>query len=83
MKIPTIFNLLLVGAVFLSQAYGKAESVQDDELTPCQEPRPEICTQDYTPVCGKLANGERRTYPNACSACAKAEVVGYAPGECP
>ena len=51
-------------------------------LSPCHDPRPEMCTMDYKPVCGQLENGQFRTYANACSACADAKVVGSRKGEC-
>ena len=56
-----------------------------DELTICTEPRPEICTMDYTPVCGlRKTSGEDewKTYSNACNACSDAAVVGHRPGAC-
>jgi len=40
-------------------------------------PRPEMCTQDYSPVCG--CDGQ--TYSNTCSAHAAGISVAYA-GEC-
>ena len=62
-------------------------------LAQCVDPRPELCTQDYRPVCGVRDTGvrcvttpcesvERRTYGNACSACSNPDVVAYAPGVC-
>ena len=51
-------------------------------LTLCSDPRPEICTLDWTPVCGATSNGSTKTYANACNACANKEVVGYVLGEC-
>jgi len=49
----------------------------------CTEPRPEICTMDYTPVCGIHTDGSSKTYSNACSACSNKEVVGYNKDVCP
>lgn len=51
-------------------------------LTPCTEPRPEICTQQYTPVCATLRDGSSKTYSNSCSACSVTEVEGWLAGEC-
>ena len=50
---------------------------------PCTEPRPEMCTQQYAPVCGVYGVGTRRTYSNGCVACSDQEVVGSLPGACP
>jgi len=51
-------------------------------MTACEEPRPEICTQDYVPVCGQLDDLRQVTYSNACSACSVAVVEGYVEGAC-
>ncbi|UCB55409.1 MAG: hypothetical protein JSW45_02455, partial [Thiotrichales bacterium] len=56
-----------------------------NDLTICTEPRPQVCTMDYTPVCGlrnSSAEDEWKTYSNACGACSDATVVGYRPGAC-
>ncbi len=58
------------------------------------EQRNKPCTKEYNPVCATQDNGVRcittpcdstykRTYGNACSACAEPLVYGYVPGECP
>ncbi len=49
----------------------------------CADPRPQMCTRDYRPACGVRRDGSRRTYGNACSACADSEVVSQAAGACP
>lgn len=62
-------------------------------ITHCSDPRPQICTMDYVPVCALRAtdtrctsapcsSGEWAQYPNACSACADKQVRGYRKGEC-
>jgi len=59
----------------------------------CVEPRPEICTQDYRPVCGLRDTGIRcvttpcdstewKTYSNTCTACSDPDVLRYRPGAC-
>lgn len=60
----------------------------------CSDPRPQACTTEYRPVCATRDTGvrcvttpcpssERRTYSNACSACADAKVYDHVAGECP
>lgn len=51
--------------------------------TMCPEPRPEVCTLDYNPVCGYKSDKASKTYSNGCSACSEKEIVGYKNGECP
>jgi hypothetical protein len=53
-----------------------------EDLLPCQDPRPEVCTQQYDPVCARLQNGAYQTYANACMACSHPEVQAYRAGAC-
>jgi Kazal-type serine protease inhibitor domain len=48
----------------------------------CSEPRPQMCTELYQPVCGVTKAGQQQTYGNACTACTHPEVIRYTPGEC-
>jgi tetratricopeptide (TPR) repeat protein len=50
---------------------------------PCADPRPQMCTRDFRPACGVRRDGSRKTYGNACSACADSEVLSQAAGACP
>ena len=59
-----------------------AESGGTTQTITCPEPRPEICTQDYRPVCAQLPDGTFKTYSNGCNACSDPIVVGYRDGEC-
>lgn len=55
------------------------------DLAQCVDPRPQLCTQDYRPVCGVRDTGvstERQTYGNACTACSNPDVLGYSEGMC-
>jgi len=52
-------------------------------MTTCTEPRPEICTMQYDPVCAELTDGSLATHASDCSACGKTKVVGYVKGACP
>lgn len=49
----------------------------------CQDPRPEICTMEYMPVCAYAKNGTQYTAGNKCSACGDKEINGYVPNACP
>ncbi|MDX1594104.1 MAG: hypothetical protein R3298_07640 [Gammaproteobacteria bacterium] len=52
-------------------------------LVTCTEPRPQMCTMHYDPVCARVGEGDGagwRTYPNGCSACSDPGVTAYRPG---
>ena len=79
----------IVMAMWLASAMGCATSApaektdgEGDEPIPCQDPRPEICTMHYDPVCGALEGGSKKTYSNACAACSDRAVTGYTENPC-
>ncbi|MCK5918483.1 MAG: hypothetical protein KAG34_08660 [Cocleimonas sp.] len=62
--------------------------------TECKEPRPEACTAEFRPVCGKAdtdvrcvtapcPSTENKTYSNACTACTDLKVDGFWKNACP
>ena len=51
--------------------------------TVCVDPRPQVCTMDYRPVCGTHMDGSAKTYSNGCGACSNPEVVYWIEGACP
>ena len=83
----TLLLLALAGCKQSSdQPAARPETPEPTEipgLSLCTDPRPEVCTQNYAPVCGVHEDGSRRTYSNGCMACSNAEVVGSLPGACP
>jgi hypothetical protein len=56
------------------------------DLVTCTDPRPQMCTMQYDPVCGRIGVGdaaEWKTYASGCSACGDPQVSAYRPGgEC-
>ncbi len=52
-------------------------------VTQCTDPRPQVCTMEYAPVCADLSAGGKKQYSSACNACADDAVSGYLRGECP
>lgn len=50
--------------------------------TACEEPRPQICTADYRPVCATLNDGSNKTYANGCSACGDSNVLAWVENAC-
>ena len=55
---------------------------EEPELAVCPEPRPQVCTMDYTPVCARHTDGSYKTYSNGCTACSNPSVEGYLEGAC-
>ncbi len=51
--------------------------------TECKDPRPEICTMEYMPVCAYGSNGTNYTAGNKCSACGDKGITGYVENACP
>ena len=51
-------------------------------MTACTEPRPQICTREYRPVCAQLADGRFKTYATGCTACSDTAVSAYKAGAC-
>ncbi len=85
--------VLILGLTACNQDIPPADNHADAAMTQCADPRPEICTFEYNPVCGLQDTGIRcvttpcpseewRTYGNACSACADEKVSGYKAGAC-
>lgn len=63
-----------------------AQPPQTGEKSPrlesCSDPRPQICTREYNPVCARLDDGTWMTYATGCTACADKAVVGWRAGAC-
>lgn len=65
-----------------------------DNYVACKDPRPEICTKQYDPVCAQKDTGvrcvttpcpstENITASNSCTACSDPKILGYTPeGAC-
>ena len=86
---------LAIASLALSLAACAPAGSADGEpaVTRCQEPRPELCTMDYRPVCGYRTpdascvdpdcdGATWKTYSNACGACSDRAVHGFRPGAC-
>jgi hypothetical protein len=79
--------LAILALVSGCQSYVKddqsgADSEPVVEMEMCVDPRSEICTMEFAPVCGVRDGGEKESFPNGCGACSNQEIVGYLPGEC-
>jgi len=67
--------------------------IKQSNYTKCKDPRPEMCTREYRPVCAKRDTGVRCvttpcsstelvTKPTGCAACSDKKVFGYTLGAC-
>jgi alkaline phosphatase D len=48
----------------------------------CRDPRPQICTREYQPVCAEHSGGNFDTYATGCTACSNSDVIAYHEGSC-
>ena len=81
MLIVVVLTNFLVAACSREPATGEGATA-DPELTACTDPRSQVCTAQYDPVCGYLGGDNPKTFSNACMACADAGVSGHRPGAC-
>jgi hypothetical protein len=74
----------LAAAALLSAscASGTQKGVGSMAEQVCEEPRPQVCTMEYNPVCARLDDGSQQTYSNGCGACADARVVAWREQAC-
>ena len=67
---------------------------QKKEPVTCSNPRPQVCTMIYAPVCATRDTGvrcikapcpseEQVTKSSGCNACSDEKVISYVEGECP
>lgn len=83
MQVKNLLSAILI--LFAALCFTGCDTSSDNETldTLCSEPRPEVCTREYDPVCGYKSDGTYKTYSNACSVCTKKEIIGYKNGACP
>ncbi len=83
-NINKIISLLLMSLLISAcAAYSeKSAAPSTSELIACEEPRPEVCTNEYNPVCASYKDGSKKTGATGCTSCADHEVTGYTMGAC-
>ena len=75
--------IIMSGLLLLLSACGSNSVKQAGELIACPpEPRPQVCTREYRPVCAVHIEGADKTYATGCVACTNPEVTGYRRGAC-
>ncbi len=75
-----ILTSVLVSACVVSNEKNTGSSIPD--LIACKDPRPQICTSEYNPVCAMRKDGSKKTEATGCTACSDPDVVGYVMGVC-
>ncbi len=75
------FSQLSISCASYSEKYDINEPGATDVIL-CEEPRPQICTREYKPVCATLQDGSSKTYATGCTSCSDSSVKSYQPGEC-
>lgn len=88
MRFPLLFKALtsapaVACAALLGAGCATDPAPMETQLTECVEPRPQICTMIWAPVCAVHGDGHRETHASDCNACADASVLAHAPGACP
>lgn len=82
MQSKTLHAGLLLAALAACQPVSEQARVAAEFPLRCPDTRPEVCTQQYDPVCASTGAGRRQTFSNACHACADRRVQAYRPGRC-
>lgn len=86
-KVFRLLPIISLGLLLVGCATNNDEKIDLNEpgaldIILCEEPRPQICTREYDPVCATLKDGSTRTGATGCTSCSDSEVVGYKKGAC-
>jgi len=80
--IMIILALMSVGCVQPDTHTEQKEPIKEKNRTVCTDPRPQICTREYAPVCAIQYSGIQQIYATGCVACADHKVRSYVHGAC-
>ena len=78
MRMLTVVALGLL----LSACNGTVTSETSSGGVACVDPRPQVCTMEYNPVCAVVIDGTNKQYSSPCNACADDAAKSYLPGAC-
>ena len=89
-RTSVLFYVIMLAAC---SEHARSIPAVNTDMVECREPRPEMCTQEYRPVCATRDNGVRCvttpcdstedvTYSNGCMACADPSVYFFRADAC-
>ena len=82
LRIMIILPIIAIATACAQQQPASESVTLQAGLVSCVDPRPQICTAIYDPVCGLNTDDSYKTYASACSACGDVAVIGHRPGAC-
>ena len=82
MKTTTLHSLLALAMLAGCQTGTAPDRTSSEFPLTCPDQRPEVCTQQYDPVCALVGQSTQQTFSNACHACADWRVSVYRAGAC-
>jgi len=102
LKIILIFIIFLFSAVSCQTIQNKNSSTSSNNSSQkqknsnylsCSDPRPQMCTKEFRPVCADVdtkvrcvtapcPSNIRKTVSNGCTACSDSNIYGYSLGAC-
>ncbi len=92
-SVVPIFTVVACQTLPSKTSSSNIDNQKNPKALTCTEPRLEICTREYRPVCADVDTGvrcvkapcpskDRKEYSNACTACSDSKVYGYILGNC-
>lgn len=75
-------NALAIAFMILTSCAETPVPPVESALTTCEDPRPQVCTMIYAPVCALRTDGSEETLASACNACADETVISHVDGAC-
>ena len=77
-----ILTVVALGVLLVACNGTATPDTSSSQGVACVDPRPQVCTMEYNPVCAVLANGSSKQYSSPCNACADDAVKSYLPDAC-
>ncbi|EAQ98689.1 hypothetical protein [Congregibacter litoralis] len=82
MRFSLLISALTLAAVGAVSGCATPVEPEIPNFTTCKEPRPQVCTMIFAPVCATTVSGGLATHASGCNACADDQVLTYVDGAC-